>query len=159
MRSSIHSPERLNILYPRNATWVNAARPPINSGLILIIRAWFFLYDGCIQRISLPDGKVLSQTLAKENEKNQPQAWFATQYLTTQDSVFYSDNHPEQALYRIDFANWNGKLLYQDKKFGLLPKTVIGNVLIVDAAPEYDDNQHEFWGIDIQSGDVYGNMH
>jgi len=88
------------------------------------------LFDQCIQRVSLPDGKLLTQTIAGQNEKIKPNAWFATKYLINQDSIFYTNNGANDPSIRL-ISLIERQTTYPDKKYSLLPKLVLQNVLVV----------------------------
>jgi outer membrane protein assembly factor BamB/predicted RNA-binding Zn-ribbon protein involved in translation (DUF1610 family) len=114
------------------------------------------LFDGCIQTLSLPDGKVLTEVLAPQSESHfdsaWPMAWFATKRLVTSDAIFYTDNGSNNPLNKVDITKGNARQLILDKKYSLLPKFVTGNVLVVEAAPSFDSKQREYWGVDTSSG-------
>jgi len=114
------------------------------------------LYDGCIQTVSLPEGKVLTQVVdpqaASHFEGPWPMAWFATKRMVTRDAIFYTDNGSNQPLNMVDITKGNARQLIVDNKYSLLPKMLAGSVLIAEATPGFDSNQHEYWGIDTASG-------
>ena len=52
----------------------------------------------------------------------------------------------------VEITKGNARQLIVDNKYSLLPKMLAGSVLIAEATPGFDSNQHEYWGIDTASG-------
>jgi len=119
-------------------------------------KSMLLMFRNCIQTLSLSDGKVTTEVLAPQSESvfdtAWPMAWFATKRLVTSNAIFYTDNGSDNPLNTVDFIKGNARQLIVDKKYSLLPKFVTGNVLVVEAVPSFDSNQHEYWGIDTVSG-------
>ena len=113
------------------------------------------LFNDCVQRVTLRDGKVLSEVVTPESSHGDsawPIAWFATKHLVTQTAIYYTGNGSSDPLNTVDIAGGNARQLIVDKKFSIVPKFVSGDVLVAEAVPGYDSNQHEYWGINTQSG-------
>jgi hypothetical protein len=112
------------------------------------------LYDGCVQRVSLPDGKVLSEAAPQSGmDELWPSAWFATKYLISGDTIFYSDDSTNEPVNQINIQQGKAGTLIQDSKYSLIPVLTIGDVLIVEATPGYDSQQREYWGVNTQTGE------
>jgi len=118
-------------------------------------KSMLFLYENCVQTVSMPDGKVLTEVVSPQSDSGEsawPIDWFLMKYLTAGDSIFYSQEGSPAPLNMMSVSRGNPKTLVSDKKYTLTPSFLKDNLLVVEAIPSYDGKQVEYWGIDTVSG-------
>ena len=112
-------------------------------------------YEKCLQTVSLPDGKMISELMSPQADNGKsawPYAWFATHYLVGGNSIFYTMEGSDKSVYTIDIVQGNPKQLIADNKYTLKPQFLLGETLVVEALPTFDGTQVEYWGVDTLSG-------
>ena len=76
-------------------------------------------YENCLQTISLPDGKVLTEAmthLSALTTSDWPYKWLAMKHLVTPDSIFYAMNGSNEPVSMMDIAKGNPRQMIVDKK-------------------------------------------
>lgn len=116
-------------------------------------KSLLLFYDYCLQRVSLADGKVLSQASTNAPQVTLPATWSDLSYFLTPEKIYYSaENAAQAAVYQVDLTSGDGRMIISENKYSLFPALVSGNVLVLAARAEFDGNLLEYWGVDIQSG-------
>jgi outer membrane protein assembly factor BamB len=93
---------------------------------------------------SPPDGELVPFTWTGEHQSRD-----GAFLWTTDPSVKATSFHE---LWTIDPATGNPTRLAHETTYDLDPKGVVGGVAIVEAAPTYDSQKPEIWGIDLKTG-------
>ena len=109
----------------------------------------FVLGEGCVQIISLPDGKVTAQVIDRQFADHSDSIWLGNSYLVTANAVYYAS--ASKSVHVLDLSSGASRELLADPNNDLKPLTLSGNVLVVDTRSS-SDNTHLYWGIDAASG-------
>ena len=109
----------------------------------------FVLGEGCVQIISLPDGKVTAQVIDRQFAAHPDSIWLGNSFLVTANTVYYAS--ATKSVNALDLAGATTRELLADPKYDLKPLMLSGNVLVVEPKSS-SDGLDQYWGIDAISG-------
>ncbi|HNP71221.1 MAG TPA: PQQ-binding-like beta-propeller repeat protein [Kouleothrix sp.] len=108
----------------------------------------FGFFARCAQSWDLNGGTLRWQTPLKDNQFGAN--WLYDQPLQTDGAIYTSDG---SAIWALDTASGQARVLAADKDYTLTPLMARDDVLIARAAPTWDSQRQEIWGIDTKSGE------
>jgi outer membrane protein assembly factor BamB len=79
-----------------------------------------------------------------------PGSWYGNPSLLTDKTIFSANG---KLLWALDTADGKIRTLANDKEYQLKPLAQQNNILIVLAAPDWDSQRQELWGLDSTSGE------
>jgi len=79
-----------------------------------------------------------------------PGSWYGSAPLLTDKAIFSANG---KLLWALDIADGKVRALANDKEYQLKPLAFENNTLIVLAAPDWDSQRQELWGLDSASGE------
>lgn len=100
----------------------------------------------CAQLWDLRSGEKIWETALDDDQVN---SWYDTQPLVDGTTIVTSASHH---LTTIDLESGQVRTLLADKDYSLIPLAIRDGVLIAQAAPDWDSQRQEIWGIDAQTG-------
>jgi outer membrane protein assembly factor BamB len=108
----------------------------------------FGFFAQCAQAWDLTSGKPRWQVALDRDQM--PSSWYGSPALQT-DKTLYIGN--DKLLWALDTANGKHRALVNEKEYQLKPLALHQNTLIVRAAPDWDSQRQELWGIDSATGE------
>jgi len=115
----------------------------------------FMLGEGCVQIISLPDGKVQAQVTDRQFAAHPDSIWSGNSYLVSDNAVYYAS--ASKSVNALDLASGTTRELLADPSYDLKPLTLSGNALVLENKSS-PDSQHQYWGVDATSGQKLWNF-
>jgi outer membrane protein assembly factor BamB len=117
-------------------------------------KSLYLFFKDCLQHVSLPEGTVLSQALEPTPEGVWTTTWFAASKIIANGMLYYSEDMggSERPIIQMDIAKGNPSILISVDNYAITPVYVTNNILIVEARPDFDFEQVEFWGVDTRNG-------
>jgi outer membrane protein assembly factor BamB len=110
--------------------------------------ALYGFFAQCAQSWDLTTGKLRWQKQLEEGQA--PPSWSADTLLQAEDALYIGNGKLLWALATADGAT---RTLADDKEYYLTPIAARDGMLIVRAAPEWDSQRQELWGLDTQTGE------
>jgi outer membrane protein assembly factor BamB len=105
-------------------------------------------FSQCAQAFDLSDGAVRWERTMEENMV--PPSWYNNTALVTDQALYVNQDH---MIWALNTADGNIRTLIEDKEYNMRPLARRDNVLIVLAAPTWDSQRQELWGVDVASGE------
>ena len=109
----------------------------------------FVLGAGCVQILSLPDGKLMAQVTDRQYAAHADSIWQGNSYLVSARTVYYAS--ASKSINALDLASGASSELLSAPNADLKPLTISGNILLVGSQSS-SDSVHQYWGIDLTSG-------
>ncbi len=108
----------------------------------------FGFFAQCAQAWDLTAGKTRWQVPLDRGLA--PGSWYSNPTLVTDKTIFSAN---DKLLWALDTANGKIRTLANDKEYQLKPLALRNDTLIVLAAPDWDSQRQELWGLDSASGE------
>lgn len=107
----------------------------------------FGFFARCVQGWDLTNGKLLWQTALTDQQLTG--SWDPNQPVFD-DTTIYTSNYGQ--VWALNTSDGTVRELINDKEYSLKPIVQRDGTLIVLAAPTWDSQRQELWGLDVQSG-------
>ncbi|MEO7912706.1 MAG: PQQ-binding-like beta-propeller repeat protein [Roseiflexaceae bacterium] len=110
--------------------------------------AMYGFFSQCAQAFDLSNGETRWEVTMEENML--PASWFNTSALVTDQALYVNQDH---MIWALNTADGSMRTLIEDKEYNLRPLARRDNILIVLAAPTWDSQRQELWGLDVATGE------
>jgi outer membrane protein assembly factor BamB len=110
--------------------------------------AMYGFFSQCAQAFDLSNGETRWEMMMEENML--PASWSNSTALVTDQALYVNQNN---MIWAMDTADGSVRTLVEDKEYNLRPLARRDNILIVLAAPTWDSQRQELWGLDAASGE------
>lgn len=127
---------------------IDASSPLIFSADGTSLTTVFGFFAKCAQSWDLRSGQKRWETALDDQQV--PSSWYGGPLLAGERALVMSANHQ---LTVIDLASGKARALAADKEYNLAPLALADGLLIAQAAPDWDSQRQEIWGIDMQTGE------
>jgi len=108
----------------------------------------FGIFAQCAQAWDLAAGKTRWQVSLDRGLA--PSSWYDNLSLVTDKTIFAAN---DKLLWALDTADGKYRTLANDQEYQLKPLALQNKILIVLAAPDWDSQRQELWGLDSTSGE------
>ncbi len=105
-------------------------------------------FSQCAQAFDLSNGETRWEVMMEENMV--PPSWYNNTALVTDQALYVNQDH---MIWALDTADGSIRTLIEDKEYNLRPLARRDNILIVLAAPTWDSQRQELWGLDVATGE------
>lgn len=127
---------------------IDASAPLIFSADGSSMTTVFGFFAKCAQSWDLRSGQKRWETALDDAQV--PSSWYGGPLLVGERALVMSASHQ---LTVIELASGQARTLTTDKEYNFTPLAVADGLLIAQAAPEWDSQRQEIWGIDMQTGE------
>jgi outer membrane protein assembly factor BamB len=104
-------------------------------------------FSHCAQAFDLSNGETRWEVTMEQNMV--PPSWSNHTALVTDQALYVNQDH---MIWALNTADGSVRTLIEDKEYNLRPLARRDNVLIVLAAPTWDSQRQELWGLDVATG-------
>lgn len=105
-------------------------------------------FSQCAQSFDLSNGETRWEVTIEENIL--PPSWFNNTALVTEQALYVNQNN---MIWALNTTDGSVRTLIEDKEYNLRPLARHDNILIVLAAPTWDSQRQELWGLDVATGE------
>lgn len=138
---------------PQPNAFSNFERPRADTPLLFSADAktmytLYGFFSQCAQAFDLTTGETRWEVTMKENML--PPSWANSAALLTDQALYVNQDH---MIWALNTADGSIRTLIEDKQYNLRPLAQRDNILIVVAAPTWDSQRQELWGLDVATGE------
>jgi outer membrane protein assembly factor BamB len=138
---------------PQPNTFSEFERPRSDTPLLFSADAktmytMYGFFSQCAQAIDLSTGETRWEVTMEENML--PSSWFNNTALVTEQALYVNQNH---MIWALNTADGSISTLIEDKEYNMHPLARRDDMLIVLAAPTWDSQRQELWGVDVATGE------
>jgi outer membrane protein assembly factor BamB len=105
-------------------------------------------FSQCAQAFDLSNGETRWEVTMEQNMV--PPSWSNNTALVTDQALYVNQDH---MIWALNTADGSVRTLIEDKEYNLRPLARRDNMLIVLAAPTWDSQRQELWGLDVATGE------